>query len=388
MVQIGINETEKGIDGRVAVLLDNIAESVSFRTLEKSYTQLEEPSYVDWHVYRAYYEELTDKEQLAYRCIYNEIFAHPERIAVPHLKQDEFEAVFNALGNDNPHLLFLGNEAVSLTAGLQCYFVPTYTLSYWEGREELEKSLVAARKILSEVPENGTQYELLLAAHDALIENCVYEQTGNDSHCNGALVYGKATCAGYAKALKLMCDLAGLQSCAVTGSGTDGDADTGTVNHMWLAVNADGFWSFCDPTWNDCVSADGMQRTEHGYFCVDEALLSRTHKDIVMPRSVVCNAPLRDYYIMQNLFCTASDYERILSDGVATALQNVKEMAEFRFDCVQTLQAACEFLLDDEQIYVLLAENAEYAPFLVTDKILYATDENRLILKLTFLFDE
>lgn len=385
-VSADIRVVKTEITAYFSTLFDTVAENISVRTLEDSFAHIEEPAFVDWTVYRAYYEELTEKEKLAYRCIYNQIFAQPERIAVPWLKTDELDAVFSALSNDNPHILFMDDEAVLLTAGMQCYFVPSYTMTYRRAQEITEKTVAAARELSAVAPENATEYEVLLAAHDALLDNCVYANTDDAAQCSSALLNAEANCSGYADALKLMLDMTGVHSCVVTGYASA--ADEAAQSHMWLAVNTDGIWSFCDPTWDDPVSADGTQSVEHTYFCVDEAYLSKTHSDITMPRFIICNSAQTDYYRMRDLFCTADDYEHVLSDGIAAALRDGKTQAEFRFDVLQTLHTACAYLFDGQQVYVLLSENEWQSPTLVTDRIRYSANEERLILKLIFSFEE
>ncbi len=370
--------------GRFDEIFEDFGEAFSVRSLEKSNQTIREPDYVTWQTARHYYDTLSDKEKLAYRCIYNDIFGHPERIAVPLLETDELNAVFTALRYDNPQLLFLGDEATLLTAGLSCYFVPVYAMPYWDARAKIEAVAQKAREVFSTCPKNADDYEMLLRLHDFLCDFCTYADSKNASQCHGALLDGYATCAGYAKALKLMLDIAGLDNCLVTGSASENGTD---INHMWLAVCLNGEWCFCDPTWDDPVSDDGTKTVEHGYLAISGQRLSVTHSDIQMPSHIVCDSEEYDYFIVENLFCTQENYLSVIADGMENALLEGKNFAEFRFDSESTLQTASETLFDEDEIYAMLDEVAFLQEGLLTNRIGYVTDEERLQLKLIFSYE-
>ena len=69
----------------------------------------------------------------------------------------------------------------------------------------------------------------------------------------GALFSGRAVCDGYARAAKILCDLAELDCYYVVGY-CGGDPVNG--GHAWNLVNVDGKWYQLDVTWNDCSSTD------------------------------------------------------------------------------------------------------------------------------------
>ena len=366
-------------------IFEDILENLSVRSVEKNNQSLVEPEFITWHTARHYYDTLSEKEKLAYRCIYNNIFAQPERIAIPLLKSDELEAVFSALQYDNPQLLFFGDNAAQVTAGVNFYFVPEYTLSYPEARKTIEAVADNAQQALTLLSPHADDYTVLLTLHDYLCEGCDYADGGSASQCHGALLEGYATCTGYSKALKLLLDIAGMDSCIVTGDATEDGTD---LNHMWLAVSLQGAWYFCDPTWDDPVSDDGLQTVEHGYFAVSESRLSLTHSSILKPEHIVCDSEEYDYFLIENLFCTQENYLSVIADGIEKALRNNKSFAEYRFESLNTLQTAAQMLIDEGAVYDLLYEVSFLREDLLVNRIGYAVDEKRLQLKLIFAFEE
>lgn len=123
----------------------------------------------------------------------------------------------------------------------------------------------AAEGILNGV-ESSSDYEKIVALHDALVLNCSYDtQLSKDSEtAYGALVAKKAEAKGYASALQLLYTLAGIEnrmvlSYSIIGSGEDMDIPHA---HYFNKVNLDGEWYNVDATVNDPLpnSEDGVKR--------------------------------------------------------------------------------------------------------------------------------
>lgn len=112
------------------------------------------------------------------------------------------------------------------------------------------------------ITPNMTDLEKELAINQYLCDTCEYD---NDALANaeenefrevdsrykdsftayGALINGKAVCAGYAGAFKLLADAAGLECIVVTGM------LEGNLPHAWNKVKIDGEWEILDVTNND-----------------------------------------------------------------------------------------------------------------------------------------
>ncbi len=100
----------------------------------------------------------------------------------------------------------------------------------------------------------STDFDKVRAFHDYLTENCQYDEAAAATPKNyplsyesyGALVYGNATCEGYSKAFKLLCDRAGIP-CVIVGGDVNGEA------HMWNYVQVDGEYYLVDATFDDPI---------------------------------------------------------------------------------------------------------------------------------------
>ena len=100
----------------------------------------------------------------------------------------------------------------------------------------------------------NNDYKKVIAAHDYIIKNCVYNVEGidddtltdDDFTAYGVLVKGKAVCEGYAKAFKMLMDIADIDCIMVTG--TVGEDD---IPHAWNMVKLEDSWYHVDVTYDD-----------------------------------------------------------------------------------------------------------------------------------------
>lgn len=80
-----------------------------------------------------------------------------------------------------------------------------------------------------------------------ICDNTVYEKVDHHQSAYGALVAGKAVCAGYTNAYSLLCSAAGLEI-----------SFTCSPNHVWNRVKYYDNWYCTDVTWMDGYAENGM----------------------------------------------------------------------------------------------------------------------------------
>jgi transglutaminase-like putative cysteine protease len=101
------------------------------------------------------------------------------------------------------------------------------------------------RYIDSSMPD----YIKVLMAHDYLCYVCDYADDWSKNRANsawGALVYGEAQCSGYARAMKALCDAAGIGCYYVHANSTSFNP-----SHQWNEVKVDGNWYIVDVQGDD-----------------------------------------------------------------------------------------------------------------------------------------
>ncbi|MDO4539806.1 MAG: transglutaminase domain-containing protein [Syntrophomonadaceae bacterium] len=146
--------------------------------------------------------------------------------------------------------------------------------------DEFVKELAsAALDIYEKVITPGmSEYEQVKAIHDYIINNTDYDQgfTSGSDDVEGVLLYGKATCSGYAYTFQLLMSLCGIDCMVVGGSGTNNGR---TENHAWNKVRIDGDWYNIDVTWDDPVVRGSANSSVliYDFFLLSDSKFSRNH---------------------------------------------------------------------------------------------------------------
>ena len=187
-----------------------------------------------------------------------------------------------------------------------------------EARELAKVCRKILKKMTREVGKDASDYEKELWIHDYIVTHTSYgyeegedaQSENSDAHESyGALVNHRAVCNGYSYAMKLLCNLAGLDCRIITGQGND-------ENHAWNMVKIDDEWYHVDVTWDD-PSPDQEGRIVYTYFNINDerASLGHTWNTARYPEATCMD---NNYYIKNDLFC--EDYD------------------EFKEKCIQILQ--------------------------------------------------
>lgn len=122
-------------------------------------------------------------------------------------------------------------------------------------------------------------FKKAVAAHDYIIRNCIYnvdaidndELTDDDFNEYGVFVKGKAVCEGYAKAYKMLMDIADIDCIIVTG--TVGENE---ISHAWNMIKLDNSWYHVDVTYDD--PNPETKEIIYLYMNVTDEIIEKDHK--------------------------------------------------------------------------------------------------------------
>ena len=120
--------------------------------------------------------------------------------------------------------------------------------------KDLEAFNEATRVYNLYIKSCDNDFKKVVAAHDYIIRNCIYNVEGIDDDTltdddfspYGVLVKGEAVCEGYAKTFQMLMDIADIDCITVTG--TVGDEE---IPHAWNMVKLDDAWYHVDVTYDD-----------------------------------------------------------------------------------------------------------------------------------------
>lgn len=183
-----------------------------------------------------------------------------------------------ALVNDHPEYFWYCGDYTYIqnSQGYVSQVVPGYTLS---GKAVTGSSpeLIAAQTVLTNKVNEilsrmtaKTEYDKVLYLHEYLLDAVEYADSNNDQTAYGALIDGRAVCAGYARGFQLLLNAAGIVCCKVDGTAVNVKGETEA--HSWNVVWLDGKCCYFDPTWNDQSTYKS-----HAYFGLSLEQISADH---------------------------------------------------------------------------------------------------------------
>lgn len=182
------------------------------------------------------------------------------------------------------------------------YSKAVYNEKYYHVKAALNKARNVVAKLIS---KDMTDFEKEKLLHDYIINNTKYDyenykkDTLPDESFEeyGCLVLGIAVCEGYSEAMKLMCDLSGIECIIVNGKSINNGTWEG---HSWNIVRIDGAYYHIDVTNDDPVAEDGSNLLTYYYFNIpdNEMAKSNTWNKADYP---ACTTVKSSYYYKNNM---------------------------------------------------------------------------------------
>lgn len=215
----------------------------------------------DMGVYYHYNQLTTDAQREAYMAIVETCKAFDDagstlpRITIPIPialgSTAEVTTVSNAVTRDMPsffHLNYVQNY-YTYTDWVTCRF----SYPYADFAYKYKMAMKGADEILSGMPEGLSEFERAKYLWDEFLQYVSYGQLqGSADNIYGAFCIRKIVCEGYARAYQYLCQRAGIQALYCTGYAYPNGSP---VNHAWNILRIDGKYYYCDPTFDDGMTA-------------------------------------------------------------------------------------------------------------------------------------
>ncbi|MDR1797050.1 MAG: hypothetical protein LBR44_06325 [Clostridiales Family XIII bacterium] len=187
---------------------------------------------------------------------------------------------------------------------------------------------VVANEIFSALPEDASDYDKALAAHDWLVANLTYDDTvDNLSDMNGSYgaLYTRSTmCRGYAETFNLLMKCyTDVQTEEVVG---DACQETGSswLGHAWNIVYIDGAWRQVDATFDDPEN-NPSGTVLHYYFGQSDDVMRVNHE---WEASFYPACEAEDFYYFRKSGLFAGD-EDAFKEIVTGVFEGAEEDPEF-----------------------------------------------------------
>lgn len=188
---------------------------------------------------------------------------------------DEVFALINSLLQEDPRILYYAGCTYYSNGLVKFQYAKDPQTAKTHGDAlELKANDIIAGVIKPEMSD----YEKELAIHDYIVNHCRYDTANVEADtippesfsAYGALVNGVAVCEGYAEAMKLLLDKAGVPTMIVIGYSQG-------VGHAWNLVKIQNSYYQVDATWDDPVMNDGTDVLTYTYFNLTDEEMAIDH---------------------------------------------------------------------------------------------------------------
>ena len=318
--------------------------------IEDIYTNMQDITLYEGNFY---YDQLTDHEKAVYCAIMNAAHKFKGEVRLPFFSKEEVSRAVKACTRENP-LYYWVNEHVIYTIS------PEDNVTNIEFKEECsEATFNQLKQICETIVEESkaeSEEETLRNIYLNLAERITYVADSEfNQDIRSSLINGESVCAGYAKALQAVLQVAGYQNYYVTGIATQEDS---TDPHGWNLINLDNEWYWCDLTWDD------RQQTHNDYFLVSDAeLLAHHTPDTELFSYPECTSEKYNSFIGKENYFEVFD-QIAVEKYIASQIKNGSKNITVKFKTDEAYKEAEYYICECDGLYVLfrnyVSETAGY----------------------------
>lgn len=264
--------------------------------------------------YRPFRDSLRPDERAAYDAVVHGALAYEDSIALPSRPSTEFLGkLLTFCKFDVPELFFVRGLALERRKLGGSIVRPLYRFDHATAEAHLREMERVASKVLEPL-DSCAPDQTLRALHDWLVEHAAFadEDESHSHEAPGALLFGIGVCEGVTKALKHLCDRAGIRTMAAVGRASDARRGEREL-HAWNIVEfEDRRWRHVDVAYDAGLSSSTVR---YDYFGLSDEEIAVDHE--LNPAWPSCPDSLGYYRATGRFAATRSDLERIARTAAA-----------------------------------------------------------------------
>lgn len=301
---------------------------------------------------------LEEEEQAAYDRLAAGILARAEEVELTLSGPEKLNRILLCIRRDYPIISWMSNQySYRHGPGGGVFSVHLeYTKSPEEIARETQAVWEAGQRLSANLDPGLTEFDRALILYDRLCGAVEYDRfSPAQRELSGALVDGRATCEGYAKAYQYLLSLAGIQALTVYGEAEE--------PHAWNILRLDGEYYHADPTYGDVLLPDGRVFLSHAYLFLDDRAISSSHTAYQDERNYpvpLCSAGEADYFRQKGTLISAASREELtagLEQALGLALANGYNAVQIRLE--GEALPFCQELLDSGELDGLMVERGQ-----------------------------
>ena len=298
---------------------------------------IETPGYNVKSSSRYAYQQLTADEQTLYNRYVNAVKTLNSVVEVPSgLTSEQVVKVYTIVYDSEPQLFWMGNTISAGSSFATLSFKTTDRNEIAAMQSEIDS---AAASILSKAKNYSGTVSKLKVFFDSIVLQGEFSKSESGYNCsiyNGLTAKGPIQCAGYAKTMQYLCDMAGIESCVVRGSDKEGNS------HAWNVVYCENGYYNLDSTWGDPINSFGSSYVQYEFFLVPDSwihnithfnvsTLLRSSGAVKLYNPPACTKEACNYFAAYNkLYDSKADAEAAMYAAIDEAIANGKNVAEIR----------------------------------------------------------
>lgn len=304
------------------------------------------------------YEALSDEEKALYEQVRDAVLGFEDFVKFdPPVTRETARKIYSLVYSQERNYFWLSNIFYAPDSE-----VSMLRINYLYEREDAEIKRAeldfAASTVLGGISEGASDFEKVVYFHDKIVKSCSFST--DKLHVNsayGVLVTGYGQCEGYAAAMALLCDKAGIPNYIVCGKNTEGST------HAWNKIRLDGEWYNADCTWDDpIIKRNDPDFVRHDYLLVkDSEIEGKTHfTDELYKGHTSCESGRLNYFNGKGLSFDA------VAEGVDEIVRQLKDKGykgerevEIRFSDKDAFYAAMARLFDSGEMKDIIEDTNE-----------------------------
>ncbi len=336
-------------------------------------------------------EQLEEKERKVYDSLLSGVKNRDETIDLRDLgaSRSRIEEIMMRVLWDHPEIFWINRHAFRLEESEAGLLKPVYTMSVEEQKRRQEEIDASIEPFFAEITDDMGDYEVALKLYEKVIGLLDYDtialkeqkssktrnriKTPDDLRTiYGAIVSHKAVCAGYAAAYQFLLQKFGLEALYVCGQCHDHGY------HAWSVVRLEGEYYHVDATWGDRSNTDpslnGRGMT-YAYFGLTDEQIRRSRSIDSEPPTPPCNSDNCNYFVREGLHFTKYDPATMKTMLAEYFKDPEHSFLEFRFENLNLLHLAVEFLCNSGGVYEALkaAGRSERFKYIVREDLYLLT---------------
>lgn len=318
------------------------------------------------------YNQLNENEKTLYKSIVKAVENFEPSAEVPEgmTNLDAFK-VFIIVFNEEPQLFWMDSNFTMINGNL-------LPIRYKASKEEIgamqEKIDANVSPLMAKINKASSDYDKLKLMYDYVVlhNDFSLDSSGfNPTIYNAFTDNGELQCAGYAKAIQYLCDLAGMESTVIVGKNSSDES------HAWNVVKCGGKYYNLDATWGDPMNPSSgsikykKNYIRYTYFLVPDSIIHNiSHCSVnqytTSMGTVTCFTPPSCKSETYNYFKQAGLYYSDESSAEKAIKAQIKKAVTAKKQAVQ-IRVSSEELFNTVMADKLILEYQKYAKSLSSD---------------------